>query len=52
MAPGKQILFQQNHCGVYRSADGGEHWDEITAGFLSDFGFPLPFIHNGPRRSM
>jgi photosystem II stability/assembly factor-like uncharacterized protein len=34
-------LFQQNHCGVYRSADAGESWQEITAGLPSDFGFPL-----------
>ncbi len=41
-------LFQQNHCGVYRSADGGRAWQEITKGLPSDFGFPLA-IH--PRQS-
>ncbi len=41
------LLFQQNHCGMYRSADGGESWQEITAGLPSDFGFPLA-IH--PRK--
>jgi photosystem II stability/assembly factor-like uncharacterized protein len=35
------VLFQQNHCGVYRSADAGDTWQEITAGLPSDFGFPL-----------
>jgi photosystem II stability/assembly factor-like uncharacterized protein len=35
------VLYQQNHCGVYRSANGGRSWDEITAGLPSDFGFPL-----------
>jgi photosystem II stability/assembly factor-like uncharacterized protein len=35
------VLFQQNHCGVYRSADFGANWKEITAGLPSDFGFPL-----------
>ena len=25
-------LYQQNHCGVYRSADGGKQWQEITEG--------------------
>ncbi len=34
-------LYQQNHCGVYRSDDGGEHWIEITAGLPSDFGYVL-----------
>jgi photosystem II stability/assembly factor-like uncharacterized protein len=37
----KAVLYQQNHCGVYRSADGGRSWDEISAGLPSDFGFPL-----------
>lgn len=35
------ILFQQNHCGMYRSADSGASWQEITPGLPSDFGFPL-----------
>ena len=34
-------LFQQNHCGVYRSVNGGDSWQEITAGLPSDFGFPM-----------
>ena len=42
MGDGKRsLLFQQNHCGVYRSADAGQSWQEITAGLPSDFGFPL-----------
>jgi photosystem II stability/assembly factor-like uncharacterized protein len=39
--PKRSLLFQQNHCGVYRSADAGQSWQEITAGLPSDFGFPL-----------
>ena len=35
------LLFQQNHCGVYRSENGGVHWTEISRGLPSDFGFPL-----------
>ncbi len=34
-------LYQQNHCGVYRSDDQGGSWDEITEGLPSDFGFPI-----------
>lgn len=34
-------LFQQNHCGVYRSDDGARTWQEITAGLPSQFGFPV-----------
>ncbi|HEY6057141.1 MAG TPA: hypothetical protein VIV06_03870 [Candidatus Limnocylindrales bacterium] len=34
-------LYQQNHCGVYRSFDGGASWQEVTAGLPSEFGFPM-----------
>ena len=40
-ADGDQLLYQQNHCGVYRSDDGGSQWQEITAGLPSDFGFAM-----------
>ena len=33
-------LYQQNHCGMYRSDDGGRHWTSIEAGLPSTFGFP------------
>ena len=32
-------LYQQNHCGMHRSDDGGRSWQEITEGLPSDFGF-------------
>lgn len=42
MAAGtEQTLYQQNHCGVYRSDNGGEHWTEITGSLPSEFGFVL-----------
>ncbi|MGH8117453.1 MAG: WD40/YVTN/BNR-like repeat-containing protein [Rhodanobacteraceae bacterium] len=34
-------LYQQSHCGTYRSDDGGDHWHEITTGLPSDFGYAL-----------
>ncbi len=41
MAPGmSDRLYQQNHCGMYRSQDGGQHWESIEAGLPSSFGFP------------
>ena len=41
MAPGmSDRLYQQNHCGMYRSDDGGRHWESIEAGLPSTFGFP------------
>jgi len=33
-------LYQQNHCGMYRSDDGGLEWQSIEAGLPSSFGFP------------
>ncbi len=32
-------LYQQNHCGMHRSDDGGRSWLEVTEGLPSDFGF-------------
>lgn len=41
MAPGMpDRLYQQNHCGMYRSDDGGLSWHSIEAGLPSSFGFP------------
>ncbi len=40
-ADGGERLYQQNHCGVYRSENGGRDWDEITEGLPSEFGFPM-----------
>ena len=34
-------LFLQNHWGLYRSDDCGEHWTDIANGVPSDFGFPI-----------
>ncbi|HMO08663.1 MAG TPA: exo-alpha-sialidase [Paracoccaceae bacterium] len=39
-APG-DILWQQNHHGVFRSRAGGRSWDDVTAGLPSTFGFPI-----------
>lgn len=34
-------LYQQNHCGVYRSDTGGDDWVEISEGLPSDWGFGI-----------
>jgi len=35
-------LWQQNHCGVYRSDDAGETWERLDGnGLPSAFGFPI-----------
>lgn len=41
LAPGGgERLYQQNHCGMYRSDDGGKQWVSIESGLPSTFGFP------------
>ena len=35
------LMYQQNHHGVYRSPDGGRTWHGISAGLPSTFGFPV-----------
>jgi hypothetical protein len=48
--PGKPgRLWQQNHCGVYRTDDGMETWERLDGnGLPSDFGFPLMLDPNDP----
>jgi hypothetical protein len=43
MASGEaETLYQQNHCGQYRSTDGGKTWVDLSAnGLPSQFGFSL-----------
>ncbi len=41
-------LYQQNHCGVYRSDDRGESWIEITNNLPSDFGYALALDPRDP----
>lgn len=37
-----RILWQQNHCGVFRSIDEGQQWQDISEGSgLADYGFAL-----------
>ena len=35
------LLYLQNHGGVYRSEDGGDTWQDIAPGLPSEFGFPI-----------
>ena len=42
-------LWQQNHCGVYRSDDAGRTWERLDGnGLPSDFGFALGLDHRDP----
>ncbi len=37
----RRRLYQQGHCGTYRSDDAGAHWHDISAGLPSEFGYAL-----------
>lgn len=51
MAPGNpDRLYQQNHCGMYRSDDGGRSWVSIEKGLPSDFGFPVAVHPRDPEK--
>ena len=42
-------LWQQNHCGVYRSDDRGQSWERLDGnGLPSGFGFPLALDPRDP----
>jgi photosystem II stability/assembly factor-like uncharacterized protein len=42
-------IWQQNHCGVYRSDDYGDSWDRVDGnGLPSAFGFTLMLDPNDP----
>jgi len=50
MAAGKsEELYQQNHCGMYRSDDGGRNWQSVEAGLPSSFGFPVAAHPRDPK---
>ena len=41
-------LFQQNHCGVYRTRNAAEAWDDTSEGLPSRFGFPMAIHPHEP----
>ncbi|HEX9653311.1 MAG TPA: exo-alpha-sialidase [bacterium] len=43
-----ELLYQQNHCGVYRSENAGRDWIDISEGLPSRFGFPLQIHPHDP----
>lgn len=36
-----ETLYQQNHCGIYRSDNAGDEWTDIQGSLPSEFGFPI-----------
>ena len=46
-----EVIFQQNHCGVYRSDDSGENWTDIRNNLPSRFGFPVAADANDQKKA-
>lgn len=42
-----ETLFQQSHCGVYRSRNRGDSWEDISNGLVGRFGYALALGSNG-----
>jgi len=47
-----EVLWQQNHCGIFRSTDGGKGWRDVSgAGGFPYYGFALAIDHDEPERA-
>ena len=43
------VIWQQNHCGIFRTTDAGENWENVTdEEGLADYGFGLCIDENDP----
>ena len=41
-------LYQQNHCGIYRTENAGEEWIDVQGTLPSEFGFPIALDTHHP----
>jgi len=47
-----EVMWQQNHCGVWRTENGGESWQNVTdKNKLADFGFALCVDNDNPENA-
>lgn len=42
------VLYQQNHCGIYKSVNAGDDWIDIQHNLPSEFGFPIALDPHNP----
>ncbi len=46
------VLWQQNHCGIFRSVDGGENWIDVSDhNGLANYGFALAIDNVDPKKA-
>lgn len=46
------VIWQQNHCGIFRSSNAGASWDNVTdKNGLANYGFALAVDHEDPNRA-
>ena len=43
------VMWQQNHCGIFRSIDGAKNWEAVSApGNTAHFGFAIAVAEDNP----
>jgi photosystem II stability/assembly factor-like uncharacterized protein len=42
------VLYQQNHCGIYKTDNAGDDWTDIQHNLPSEFGFPIALDRHHP----
>lgn len=46
------VLWQQNHCGIFRSTNGGMNWDDVSdKNGIANYGFALAIDPKNPNRA-
>ncbi|MEM1119558.1 MAG: glycosyl hydrolase [Bacteroidota bacterium] len=47
-----QVMWQQNHCGIFRSIDGAKNWQLVSnSNRIPHYGFALAIDHQNPERA-
>lgn len=43
-----EVLYQQNHCGIYKTENAADDWTDIQGSLPSEFGFPIALDRSHP----
>jgi len=48
----RQVIWQQNHCGIFRTTDGGQHWKNVSdSSGKATYGFAMVVDEKDDRRA-